>query len=464
MTVLIELKDNLPNQFITGCPKALLCMQASEKLAEEIKDKRVNFISLSDRRTSYDREISEIISYKIIKTNNCYKKQVIEKICVNVSNFIGCYTTKIDEEIVKIDITPRWGEKIISYLLQYTTGIYIPPESLQGNKEEKNSSEWLLVFLWKSAFHQALRRAHIPKEYRAIKTNNSVFKGRLDVARQIKENITNQTKFCCIDSPQTRDIIINRTIRYAIKLLRRNQPKLLGTDINGYDERLSSFGVKDCIVNVREIDGIRYTKMSESYRRLMQISKSLIKHYGASSDKNTSDQPSFFIDISEIWENYLFAIIKKYLKGYEVMNPNETGGYYLFPDGGRSIRPDLIIKKDNNIIAIIDAKYKKYKEIGKTAQHEGAVSRDDLYQMITYLYHFGGSEKTIGLFITPSSDENKFKLQQFQKHENHFIGVLGFDLDKYDIDSINKEEIGFIKKLEQTLQAHSNDAIPFVIS
>ena len=91
---------------------------------------------------------------------------------------------RINNGIVSIEIKPRWGEKILEYLLQYTTGNCIYPLNAISGIKRLSVAEWILALLWRSVFNQALRRFHIPKEYRTKLTNDRVFKGPFDVLRR----------------------------------------------------------------------------------------------------------------------------------------------------------------------------------------------------------------------------------------------------------------------------------------
>ena len=333
----------------------------------------------------------------------------------------------------------------------------MPPDAILGIQAEQNSAEWILVLLWRSVFNQALRRFHIPKEYREKRTNDRFFKGHLDVHRQIRENVADQSKFCCVHSPLTIDTTINRTIRFVFRMLARNRAfAMLLNDIVGYDERLAAFGVKACEVRSEEIDRIRYTRMSEGYRPLMQVCKAIIRRFGASTSTASPGDASFFIDVSEIWENYLQAILTRYLpSNYRVINPNETGGQWLISGQKREIRPDIIIENENGFpVAILDAKFKAYTAVGKTAK--GGVSRADLFQMSTYLYHYGSQDvPLLGLFISP--EKGTEDLHPLENRRNHAIGVLNFDLAQwdgsyFDIEAIKAYEKDFADRLQKMLE------------
>lgn len=364
-----------------------------------------------------------------------------------------------------IEIKPRWGAAILDYLLQYTTGIYMPRNAAAGVSIADRSAEWLLVLLWKSMFNQALRRYHIPKEYRIVRTNDRFFKGRLDVQKQIRENIADQSKFCCVHAPLTMNTTINQTIRCVVKLLSRKQNfAALMSDIGSYDERLASLRVEQRDVAPAEIDRIRYTKMSIGYEPLMRTSKAIIRHFGAGQAEKLQAGCSFLVDIAEIWENYLQAILTRHLPEYSIESPNELGGEPLIAKSMREIRPDLLIKKHGKILAILDAKYKALTSIG-TTERQG-VSREDLYQMTTYLYHYGKpGTPLLGLFVSPFRGEDT--LHGMSSRPEHRIGVLSFGLSEWDetkenrgkpveIAAIQEKEREFAKRVRELLEKPSS--------
>lgn len=430
--------DSCPAQPQKGDLRGLFL--AVDKLNTATRDSKMQLLSVSGKRRVYEPQRPEIITYTVTEQ---LSKSVLSA-SFDISHYIGSYSTRINNGIVSIEIKPRWGEKILEYLLQYTTGIYLPPNAISGIKR-LSVAEWILALLWRSVFNQALRRFHIPKEYRTKLTNDRVFKGRLDVLRQIRESFADQSKFCCVHRPLTIDTTINQTIRCVFRLLTRNRAgAMLSNGFESYDEMLAGFGVKLRDVRPEEIDRIRYTSMSHGYQPLMQVGKAIIRQLGASRSDLPSGEFSFFIDVSEIWENYIEAILVRHLPStYRIVNPNETGGQWLFVGQKREIRPDLIIENEAGVpVAILDAKFKPYNKVGD--YESGGVGRDDLYQMITYMYHYGKDRNTplLGLFISPVKGlGDRENLRQLDNRRNHEVGVLNLDLeqwnDKEDVDIMN---------------------------
>ena len=369
---------------------------------------------------------------------------------------------KIGNKVVNINITPRFGNnsQIFNYLISYAYGLYMPKGDSSYEKEQ-SSNYWLMAILWKATLEKALSKNHIPKEYKKIEKNSRVFRGKLKISQQIKNNLIDESRVYCRYRKLSMDTTINRTVRYLYKFLEKKGFKNLLVNIAEYDNRLHSFGVQSKEISITEIKNIRYSKLNKHYRQVMQLSTAIIANHLASSDTNADNNNSFayFIDVAELWENYLLKVLQRKLPDYEVYSPNETGGEYLFENESRQIRPDIIIKKYGNIVAILDAKYKWYEEIGKTSAGYKSVSREDLYQMTTYLYHYGVcSDNIVGLFISPVEGKCADMLS-LAKNPTHKIGVINLNInqwndkknDKSFLSEIEAEENKFICNIKEAL-------------
>ncbi len=471
---LYRFKDSLFNQQpeLKASTDVCLLIAAANQLSEAVQNEKVTLISLRGERRPFRSELTGILSYTIKRTAPAGDHAfTVTDASFDASHYIGSYSTNINGETVALQIAPRWGSGILCYLLQYTTGIYQPPDATASASLLKDSAAWLLAILWKGLFNQALRTWHIPKMYRRRETNDRFFKGRLDVGRQIRLNNVDQSRFACVDTPLTLDTTISRTIRHVIRLLSRPDayPAMM-SDLAGYDERLAAFGVVPKAVTVSDIDSIRYTRLSSGYRPLMQASKAILQRFGAGGSKTSIfESPSYFIDMAELWENYLLAVLRRHLPDrYRVFSPNESGGEWLLSGNKRQIRPDLLIERGGEIVAVLDAKFKSYTQIGR--HEKGGVDREDLYQMGTYLYHYGRSERPIlGLFVTPVPGANATNVETLSQHPLHKIGVAAFDITGWDdtttssaipSEMIRRAEDTFAEVVRRELEHCDHAAMP----
>ena len=450
------------------------CM-ALDKLRADFKENRVLKISLSGSKSyRYKEETESPVGYEVthsrIQSGYGEKLQAFDKVKFWTSHYVGHYTTDITvdgkKEQISIQILPRWGDRLLAYMLRHAFDLVVPQGARSPADSMDFGAEWLLVMLWKCAFDQAIRLASIPRSYRRVEENSRFFRGRLNVPLHIRENLVDQSHFSCSWAPLTMDVTINRAIRKVYDLLRNEKGKQYGLflkEVSAHDNYLASLGVKSLDVRGQDIDKISYTRMNEAYRPLMQISKAIIGKLGGGRGDNTSlNAMSYFVDISEIWENYLLSVMRKHLEpeGYKVIAPNETGGETLFHNDYRSIRPDFLLKKEGRIVGILDAKYKNYCRLGRK-EESGAVRRTDLYQMMTYLHHYAPDEgNVVGLFIAPVLNEDSDVIQ-LRNHEKQRVGVLNLDISdfkKNDDDKIIKFELGkkeraFADRLKQIIAA-----------
>lgn len=452
--VRVELRDSaLIPERVEGFDSRELSsvMFAVERLNADIKQGHIECCSLTGRRR--ECELPELVVCAPTGIRYSRSTSILESVEFTTSHYVGraCIRLPDSNKDVVILIFPRLGKTVWMHLLAKATCVYLP-ESFQssGIGSDSCDNEWLLLLMWRNAFERAMMRASVPKAYVEQNCNLRCFRGRLDVARQIRDNLANQSRFCCSYKPLTYDNTINRTIRCVYHVL--SNLRLSGSayaSIAEHDAKLASLGVGNH-VTIRDIDAINYTRMTEPYRQVMALSKVLLRGYGANEIESGGTAPAYFVDVAEIWENYLFSVMKSGLPEYTFVSPNETGGDWLLEEA-REIRPDFIVyDKVGNLVAIMDAKYKRYDKIGRYSSDPHAVGRDDLYQMATYLYRYASPGRSIsGIFLSPygCSDEGALRLATNGLHR---MAVCNLDLHSFDEDC-KSERIDFreaIRRLE----------------
>lgn len=457
----LELVDS---QYIDGkhcdSTKASLFCQLVDRLHQDVEARKIDFFSLSGRRSVLNEAL---IRYLIDATSIRYRNHaVVDRATFYTSHYIGVYAAMIGTEPVEIIIRPRFGDGIMHYLMAYAYGLYLP-KGISGNQSSREGNLWLLALIWKAALQKAMTKSQIPKNYRPTNNNLNTFKGRLNIAAHLRDNLFDKSRFHCDYRELTMDTVINRTVRYAYKLLERKGFGALLGDIAEYDRMLHAFGVRQDGVAPGEIEAIRYSKLTIHYKKVMDLSALIIKNQAKSGEAKRADQTgaSYFLDIAELWEGYLLKLLQKHLPDYRVYSPNQKGGVALFDDGSRTIRPDIIIEKNGKTVAVLDAKYKWYDKIGRYADIDNSVSRDDLYQMTTYLYHYGkGDDPICGIFVSPMP-QHTIEIKTLQNHTRHKIGVINLDLKQFDrgggAESFSRQTIGeeekkFVENIQKAIE------------
>lgn len=427
--------------FYNGQLEAII--ESIGELNRQFNDGDVEIVSLKEYNSKATHESP--ISYEIQTYKSTRNHIVADRCLFHASHYIGRYSFKG----VDIVINPRFGDNIFNYLISYATNLYIPLGNSGIAYNNTSNSYWLIATIWKAMLNKALTLGQIPKEYQLIEKNLKNYKGRLDISKHIRTNLCNASKFYCRYKKLSMDNTINRTIRCTYKFFKDNGLSSMLSEFEEYDNRMMSLGVSDEI-DLSAIRNVQYTRMTSPYLPIMNLSQYILKNNKvASSIDGQKTGCSYFIDIADLWEMYLLKVLQRNLpKEYNVYSPNYGHGDFLIEGNMREIRPDIIIEKDGRTMMIIDAKYKEYHSLGRIDTRD-TVNREDLYQMSTYLYHFGKANlPIIGLFTAPTNDSNE-EPHVLSHNASHRIGLINLDIsDKnLNLDQIKHKENRYAQRI-----------------
>lgn len=379
-------------------------------LSEALTNGQIDICSVSGRTIAAG--IENVLQVQCRRVRQKYGSATVpDELVFCTSHYVGQAMVEVSSDSGKTSdqvlfrIEPRFGTTIRDRLLSCAFGVYLPRRmNAIGSVVEGNGNAWLLFLMWRCALEKAMKLSSIPKGYVRRKDNLRHFRGRLDVMKHIRTNVADQSWMFCDYPVLTMDTTINRTIRNVFRKA-ANSPMVGKSllDIFEYDAKLASFGVSNDPFDCRLIDRIAYTRMSECYRPVMRLSKIILEANESAGSSGTATTPSYFVDMAEVWEHYLLHVMRKRLpKRFTVVAPNDMAERWFLFHGMRGVRPDFMVYDGDRLVAVIDAKYKRYETIGKRESDWGAVSRDDLYQMATYLYRFASPAlPAIGIFVSP---------------------------------------------------------------
>lgn len=446
MMISLNLQDSdINGKKTTTYQESSACIRAIDVLSKLFEEGKVTIFNLLKYRPCETFEMP--IKYQIETNTTMHGYPMVDVCRYFTSHYVGSFSA----ENVKVSITPRFVA-VFNYMVGYTTNLYIPISAAEYGRSTCNSA-WLIAFIWKAMLNKALTKSQIPKSYIQNTKNLKHFRGRLDLHRHIHANLTNASRSFCTYPKLSIDNTINRTICYTLTLFRRKKVGHILKEFDEYSRKLESFGVTLTPVRSEEIDSIKYNRLNADYSDVMQLSKLIIQNYGAESiSSNLHTEFSYFIDIAELWEAYLLKLLQRNLHNYHVFSPNTSLGDYLLENNMREIRPDIIIEREGRVLMVIDAKYKSYRRFGKKAV-EG-VQREDLYQMSSYLYHYGKEpESIVGVFSAPVKSEDSC-LFSFSSNRLHRIGLVNLEIEeKQDNEQIRQAEKLYIEKIIDILKS-----------
>ena len=337
----------------------------------------------------------------------------------NIMGFIGINETQID---IKSRFAKDDGaDYFLHYMLQKVFAINLFDIKHSSNKE--NIFDFL-VYLFPYFLKKALAQG-VFKKYQKNEYNDARVRGSIDFQRHIKYNIPFRGNVAYNVKEHSHDNELTQLIRHTIEFIRtkKHHAFILNNDMET-KECVAQINMATPSYNMRERNFIINKNLRlihhpyySAYTALQKICLQILRHETIKFGKEKDKVYGVLFDGAWLWEEFLFTILKDY--GFKhPKNKDVSGGFRMFRDAKsnddiddnyRRLYPDFY--KDD---FVIDAKYKHL---------ESGVGREDLYQLVTYMYC---KKATNGAYIYPCKDKNikafKYQLVGYEG----FISVMPF--------------------------------------
>lgn len=278
----------------------------------------------------------------------------------------------------------------------------------------------------KKALRQGLYKNYIRNEY-----NDSNVKGRITVNRHIRQNIPFMGSIAYETREFSYDNNVTQLVRHTIEYIKGT---VIGQNVLRNDVETSECVSAICnatptysknqrrSIMMRNTRPVSHPYFSE-YTALQKICMRILRHesikYGNEKDKVYG----VLFDGAWLWEEYLNTFLQR--EGFvHPQNKMKKGGMRMFVDTDfsdknyQTMYPDFYCED-----FVLDAKYKHL---------NGTVGRDDLYQVVSYMYCMNAC---YGGYAYPNDGNNtlkKYKLrgvgQNFEKDSGGMIFVFPFDV------------------------------------
>jgi 5-methylcytosine-specific restriction enzyme subunit McrC len=205
--------------------------------------------------------------------------------------------------------------------------------------------------------------------------------GQLVLARHLTENLVHKERFYVRDQVYNFDSPLNRILGQALRLAGR-----LATSA-ALRNRLGELSLRfpelpdQQPVTEETFLRLRYDRRTEAYRPAIQIARLLLLNYHPDLQSGRRHVLALLFNMNQLWEGFLLHSLRRHLPDYKVSG--RTRANYWKAEGLRPapLKPDIAIYRDGQLVAILDAKWKR-------PQHQRP-SAGDLQQLFTYAGHFG---------------------------------------------------------------------------
>ncbi len=297
----------------------------------------------------------------------------------NILGFVGCNNTELT---ISSRFHGNGNDFFLHYMLQKVFSINM--FDLKHSSEKENIWDFLIYlfpFLLKKALTQGLFKEYQKRDY-----NDANVRGVIDVNRHIRTN----SPFCGKIAYKTRehsyDNSTTQLIRHTIDHIHQHKlgGNILSCDSDTQNAVLQIVSATPSYERNQRITIINRNLKQHShpffteYKMLQKICLQILRYDGLTYGKEKDKVYGLLFDGAWLWEEYLNTILQKehFIHPRNKGKAEEKKPIHLFAGNSYKRFPDFYC---NIKEMVLDAKYKHL-------EHSSEISRDDIHQIITYMY------------------------------------------------------------------------------
>ena len=230
----------------------------------------------------------------------------------------------------------------------------------------------------------------IKSTYISCEDNLNFYKGKLLVNEHIKRNIAHGERFYVrFDEYQ-----VNRAENRLVKATLLKLQGITGSAENQKEIRqlLTAFEMVTPSVNYqKDFSNVTIDRNTKDYDMLMRWSRVFLLNKSFTTFSGSTNARALLFPMEKVFESYVAQQLKLAIKDLNWELSVQDKGCYLFdaPRQCFSLRPDIVITRDNRKKIILDTKWKRLFDIPR--QNYG-ISQADMYQMYAYSKKYDTSE------------------------------------------------------------------------
>lgn len=213
------------------------------------------------------------------------------------------------------------------------------------------------------------------KTYRKKDECLLALKGKLLLAKQFSMNAVHQERFFVRHSIFDRGHIMNRILRQTLLCISEMSTKTF------LQQRAAVYlavfpELEPVNANDELFSKLLFDRKSVNYREAITLARLILLNNLPDLSSGKYETMAMLFDMNRLWERFVYVTLRKYLKDYLVRDQVRRD---FWESPLRAIRPDIVVRKDNEIY-ILDTKWKR---IEKTYPADA-----DLHQMYVYFHYF----------------------------------------------------------------------------
>lgn len=402
---LLKIKDNQQEKKYSFAGIEPLTRRIADKTLEQLEREGV-FVFPEFIAKAEDLTRDQIILQSV---NDSYRSG-------NVMGFLGCG----DERLI---IESRFSSEEEDYFSEYLLNRVLNFPNIVDLKSEADQNNRLfnfLLFLFPYYLKTAMRKG-LFKRYVRNRYNDGNVKGRIDIARHIKQNTPFIGNVAYSQREFSYDNSLTELVRHTIEFIKRKPygGHLLvrvKDEVKLVVEATPTYELYDRqkVIEANKKNAIRHAYFRE-YLALQRLCLLILQHQKHQIGSGSRQIYGILFDGAWLWEEYVNSLIGDAF--YHPMNKRGKGAQWLFAknNGGNigQIYPDFISRNNESRI-IADAKYKPIGNIGNR----------DYLQVLAYMFRF---DAKAGYYLYPEANGTDDVLLRMNKGSTYEANVTARD-------------------------------------
>lgn len=242
----------------------------------------------------------------------------------------------------------------------------------------------ILVRVFSEKLLAAVRQG-MPRRYIAHEEDLSALRGRLDVVRQFTVLAASPSRLACHFDALSSNIVLNQIMKAAVARLQRIT-KSISNQRRLNELAFAYADVSDIAVSDLRWNDVVLDRTNVRWKELLNIAQLLLGSRFQTSSVGESSGYSLLFPMNELFETYVSRLLQRSLAGRGLRVVSQGGLLYCLTHGNArglfQTKPDILIKKGNRVLQIIDTKWKRINS--DIEDKKLGVSQQDVYQMMAY--------------------------------------------------------------------------------
>jgi len=351
----------------------------------------------------YDREIDKNENKEKAEIFNLIKDGIKFKHYVGVVR-IGSLTIEILPKIDQItnnnDYDKKLWQSLLYKMVRKATNLDAKLTGFANLNFHANNfiSMYIAYFVKEVAY---LNRTGLIKKYHRKEGNLASLKGRLNFSKQISKNLVHAERFYVNYSTYDRDNYLNQILLKALIAARRinTSPDLSGkieAEILNFPE-VSNINVSETTFNK-----INFDRKSNAYKNAISLARFILMKLFPALKSGQTDTIAVMYDMNKLYEKYIEVKLRDALGDEYRVTAQDQIAFWKFKTNNtfRKVKPDLVVYKGEEVVAVLDTKWKIPKE-------EQFPSIQDLRQMFVYnQYYFDQNLQKRAALVYPNIESS----------------------------------------------------------